>query len=151
MATRGHLINIIGAFAYFICCTAVTCPLDNSHRGFIWGAWITQLCMDFWDTFYKLKVSVRFSLSKFHLCIVTTDSVAEDFTGELQEEAIWRSSDTEHVVCPGQQCRDVLRKLTLCSFSLTFTYRVSHPIVHEISSCFVLGVPLPCLGSSWLQ
>ena len=27
-------------------------------------------------------------------------------------------------------------------------YRVSHPIVREISSCFVLGVPLPCLGSS---
>ena len=26
-------------------------------------------------------------------------------------------------------------------------YRVSHPIVREISSCFVLGVPLPCLGS----
>ena len=30
-------------------------------------------------------------------------------------------------------------------------YRVSHPIVREISSCFVLGVPLPCLGSSLLQ
>ena len=28
------------------------------------------------------------------------------------------------------------------------TYRVSKPIVREISSCFVLGVPLPCLGSS---
>ena len=27
-------------------------------------------------------------------------------------------------------------------------YRVSHPIVREVSSCFVLGVPLPCLGSS---
>ena len=27
-------------------------------------------------------------------------------------------------------------------------YRVSHPIVREILSCFVLGVPLPCLGSS---
>ena len=27
-------------------------------------------------------------------------------------------------------------------------YRVSHPIIREISSCFVLGVPLPCLGSS---
>ena len=27
-------------------------------------------------------------------------------------------------------------------------YRVSHPIVREISSCFVSGVPLPCLGSS---
>ena len=27
-------------------------------------------------------------------------------------------------------------------------YRVSHPIVCEISSCFVWGVPLPCLGSS---
>ena len=29
-----------------------------------------------------------------------------------------------------------------------FLYRVSHPIVREISSCFVLGVPLPCSGSS---
>ena len=27
-------------------------------------------------------------------------------------------------------------------------YRVSHTIVREISSCFVLGVPQPCLGSS---
>ena len=27
-------------------------------------------------------------------------------------------------------------------------YRVSHPIVCEVSSCFVLGVALPCLGSS---
>ena len=27
-------------------------------------------------------------------------------------------------------------------------YRVSHPDVHELSPCFVLGVPLPCLGSS---
>ena len=27
-------------------------------------------------------------------------------------------------------------------------YRVSHPIIHEILSCVVLGVPLPCLGSS---
>ena len=27
-------------------------------------------------------------------------------------------------------------------------YRVSHPIIHEVSSCFVLGVSLPCLGSS---
>ena len=27
-------------------------------------------------------------------------------------------------------------------------YRVSNPIVREISSCFVLGVPLPCLASS---
>ena len=27
-------------------------------------------------------------------------------------------------------------------------YRVSNPIVREILSCFVLGVPLPCLGSS---
>ena len=26
--------------------------------------------------------------------------------------------------------------------------RVSHPIVREILSCFVLGVLLPCLGSS---
>ena len=28
------------------------------------------------------------------------------------------------------------------------TYRVSHPIVCEISPCFVLELPLPCLGSS---
>ena len=27
-------------------------------------------------------------------------------------------------------------------------YRVSHPIVGEIPPCFVLGVPLACLGSS---
>ena len=26
-------------------------------------------------------------------------------------------------------------------------YRVSHPIVGEILPCFVLGAPLPCLGS----
>ena len=32
--------------------------------------------------------------------------------------------------------------------TVSSTYRVSHPIVHEISSCFVLGVPLSCLGSS---
>ena len=31
---------------------------------------------------------------------------------------------------------------------LTGTSRVSHPIVREISSCFVLGVALPCLGNS---
>ena len=30
-------------------------------------------------------------------------------------------------------------------------YRVSHPILCEILSCFVLGVPLRCLGSSYLQ
>ena len=27
-------------------------------------------------------------------------------------------------------------------------YRVTHPIVREIVSCFVLGAPLACLGSS---
>ena len=31
-----------------------------------------------------------------------------------------------------------------------YHYRVSHPIVREVSSCFVLGVPLP-LGSTSLQ
>ena len=30
----------------------------------------------------------------------------------------------------------------------TLVCTVSHPIVREISSCFVWGVPLPCLGSS---
>ena len=30
-------------------------------------------------------------------------------------------------------------------------YRVSHPIIREVSSCFVLGVPLPCLGIISLQ
>ena len=34
------------------------------------------------------------------------------------------------------------------NFDLIDNYRVSHPIVREISSCFVLGVPLPCFGSS---
>ena len=29
-------------------------------------------------------------------------------------------------------------------------YRVSHPIVREISTCCVLGVPLPFLGSSYV-
>ena len=43
--------------------------------------------------------------------ITTTDSVADDFTEELQEEVIWRGGDTEHDVCHGGQCRDVLRKL----------------------------------------
>ena len=35
-------------FAYFICGTALTCPLDNSHRGNIWCARITHLSHDFW-------------------------------------------------------------------------------------------------------
>ena len=39
---------------------------------------------------------------------------------------------------------------TSCTFSTFYLpiYRVSHPIVREILSCFVLGVPLPCLGNS---
>ena len=69
----------------------------------------------------KIKVSVWFRLSLSYLCIVTTDSAAEDFTGGLQEEVIWRGGDPKHAVCSGEQCRDMLRKLTLRSFSLTFT------------------------------
>ena len=51
------------------------------------------------------------SVSSVSRNITTTGSVADDFTGELQEEVIWRGGDTEHVVCHGGQCRDVLRKL----------------------------------------
>ena len=47
---------------------------------------------------------------------------------------------------------DVIRHFkTVCygyKVSSLLIYRVSHLIVREVSSCFVLGVPLPCLGSS---
>ena len=43
---------------------------------------------------------------------------------------------------------DIGRTLEFLVRSLVQIYRVSHPIVCEISSCFVLGVSLPCLGSS---
>ena len=39
-------------------------------------------------------------------------------------------------------------KLKIWRSTLITMYRVSHPIVHEILPCFVLRVPLPCLGSS---
>ena len=50
---------------------------------------------------------------------------------------------------PGLQVRSMKHdvKITI----VLRIYRVSHPIVHKVSSCFVLGVPLPCLGSSYLQ
>ena len=44
--------------------------------------------------------------------------------------------------------REVVRQLVSLQCSGSGLYRVSHPIVREISSCFVLGVPLPCMGSS---
>ena len=66
MARNGHqrALNQLNKcfFAYFICGTALTCPLDDSHRCNIWCARIPQLRMDFWDTFYKcnlLKISVH--------------------------------------------------------------------------------------------
>ena len=62
MATRGRLIYLISAFfAYFICGTALTCPLDDSHRGNIWCARIRQLSKDFWDTFYLWQSTLHFS------------------------------------------------------------------------------------------
>ena len=42
-------------FAYFICGTALTCPLDNSQRGNIWCARITQLSTDFWYLLYIIR------------------------------------------------------------------------------------------------
>ena len=44
----------------------------------------------------------------------------------------------------GQLCDD----RPLWNIHRILMYRVSYPIVLEISTCFVLGVPLPCLGSS---
>ena len=41
-----------------------------------------------------------------------------------------------------------LSKLQLLMKRHSNSYIVSHPIVRDILSCFVLGVPLPCLGSS---
>ena len=65
MARNGHqrALNQLKKcyFAYFISVTALTCPLDDSHRGKIWGARITQLCMDFWDTFYLSNRALRFA------------------------------------------------------------------------------------------
>ena len=59
-------------FAYFICGTALTYPLDDSHRGNIWIARIPQLCMDFWDTFYTLHlVSLEIIISHPRLDLVT--------------------------------------------------------------------------------
>ena len=37
---------------------------------------------------------------------------------------------------------------TVAQVSLPSPKEFPHPIVREISSCFVWGVPLPCLGSS---
>ena len=58
MPTRGRLINF---FAYFISGTAITCPLDDSHRSKIWCARIRQLSKDFRDTFYNqfYRLSLR--------------------------------------------------------------------------------------------
>ena len=56
MARNGHqrALNQLSKcfFAYFICCTALACPLDNSHWGNIWCVRIRQLSKDFSDTFY---------------------------------------------------------------------------------------------------
>ena len=46
-------------FAYFICGAALTCPLDDSHKGNIWFARITQLSKDFCTILYFL-LRIRF-------------------------------------------------------------------------------------------
>ena len=38
--------------------------------------------------------------------------------------------------------------LKVSKLSSELNYSLSHPIDREISSCFVLGVPMPCLGRS---
>ena len=67
MARNGHqrALNQLNKcfFAYFICGTALTCPLDDNHRGNIWGVRITKLCMGFWDTFYYILPCI------FRLCM----------------------------------------------------------------------------------
>ena len=60
-------------FAYFICGTALTCPLGDGHRGNIWCARIPQLCMDFWGTFY----------------ICTCDDVGEAFYCYILSVCLW--------------------------------------------------------------
>ena len=51
MASNGHqrALNQFNEcfFAYLICGIALTCPLDDSHRGNIWCARIRQLSEDF--------------------------------------------------------------------------------------------------------
>ena len=53
-------------------------------------------------------------------------------------EAIYRNSLDEVKRFLEQKHHDRYNKI----------YRVSHPILREILLCFVLGFPLPCLGSS---
>ena len=64
MARNGHqmALNQLNKcfFAYFIRGTALTCPLDDSHRGNIWCARITQLSKDFC---YTLSIRVPCPLS----------------------------------------------------------------------------------------
>ena len=53
MATRWRLINSIGAFLPIL--SELTCPLEDSHRGNIWWARITQLSKDFCTILYDVK------------------------------------------------------------------------------------------------
>ena len=55
-----------------------------------------------------------------------------------------RQWNTDNEIIPNRQTRwDTLYcRAMLCN------YRVSHPIGREVLPCFVLWVPLPCLGSS---
>ena len=60
MATRGRLINLISAFLHILSVALhVTCPLDDSHRGNIWCARITQLSKDFLHHTLQLSTSLN--------------------------------------------------------------------------------------------
>ena len=67
MARNGHQRALIQLnkcfFAYFICGTAITCPLDDSHWGNIWCVRIKQFCKDLRTILYSL-----FSLAYKILC-----------------------------------------------------------------------------------